>query len=61
MKSGWVNLDVGKRQFSLQGFSPQDNNVKVAIIFRGTGKRISEEEKLAYYNAVYVYWQKIEQ
>ena len=47
---------LDKRQCSLQVcFSSEDNNVKVVIIFRGTGKRIAEAEKLAYDNAVDVY------
>lgn len=37
---------------------PGDNNVKVGIIFGGTGKGISEEEKLACHNAVDIYWLK---
>ena len=50
---------LDKRQCSLQVcFYPEDNNVKVGIKFRGTGKRISDEEKLTYHNAVNVYRQK---
>ena len=37
---------------------PEGNIVKVGIVFSGTGKRNSEAEKLAYHNAVDVYWQK---
>lgn len=36
----------------------EGNIVKVRIVFSGTGKRNSEAEKLAYHNAVDVYWQK---
>lgn len=57
----WLNQPgswLNKRQCTLQFFFPQDNNGKDGIIFKGTGKRISEEEKLAYHNAADVYWQK---
>ena len=58
----WVSQPgnvLDKRQCSLQVcFYPEDNNMKVGIKFRGTGKRISDEEKLAYHNAVNVYRQK---
>ena len=39
-------------------FSPVKDKCRVAIIFRGTGKRISPDEKAAYHKAVDVYWQK---
>ncbi len=48
-----------KRQCALQVcFSPERPPVRIAIIFRGKGKRISENEKMAYHQDVDVYWQK---
>ena len=45
----WVaNPGAGleKRQCSVQlAFSPEDDNLRVSIIFRGTGKRISEDDQ----------------
>ena len=47
-----------KRQATLQVcYSPEDNNVKIEVIFRGTGKRIAPHEKEAYHKDVDVYWQ----
>ena len=42
-----------KRQCSVQlAFSPEDDNLRVAVIFRGTGKRISEDEINSYHKSV---------
>ena len=42
-----------KRQYSVQlAFSPEDDNLRVAVIFRGTGKRISEDEINSYHKSV---------
>jgi hypothetical protein len=58
----WVNQPSGgleKRQCTLQVcFSPVGDNIRIAIIFRGTGKRISAQEKASYHPAVDVYWQE---
>ena len=46
-----------KRQCSLQlCFSPE-NDVRIEIIFRGKGKRITEMEKRSYHQSVDIYWQ----
>ena len=48
-----------KRQCTLQiAFSPVGSKLRIAIIFRGTGKRISEDEKAAYHKDVDIYWQE---
>ena len=48
-----------KRQCSVQlAFSPEDDNSRMAVIFRGTGKRISEDEINSYHKSVDVYWQQ---
>ena len=39
-------------------FSPVKGKCRVVIIFRGTGKRISPDEKAAYHKGVDVHWQK---
>ena len=39
-------------------FSPKDTNAGIAVIFRGSGKRIGEDEKESYHKGVNVYWQK---
>lgn len=50
---------LDKRQCTLQMcFSPEDNNCRIDIIFRGSGKRIADEEKQLYHKDVDVYWQK---
>ena len=49
---------LDKRQCTLQiCFSPEDNHVKVEIIFRGKGKRIKPQERAAYHKDVDIYWQ----
>ena len=56
-----VNLDAGleKHQCSLQlAFSPVDDKLRISIIFRGTGKRVSDDEKKAYHENVDIYWQE---
>ena len=48
-----------KRQCPLQlAFSPVHDSIKLAIIFRGKGKRISEDEINAYHKSIDVYWQE---
>ena len=58
----WVSQPgsgLDKRQCTLQiCFSPEYNKVSVGIIFRGTGKRVTEEERAAYHKSVDIYWQK---
>ena len=44
---------LAKRQCSLQGHQPL-----LAIIFRGGGKRITNDEKLAYHPDVVIYFSK---
>ena len=39
-------------------FSPEDYNLRVGVIFQGTGKRISEDEINSYLKSVNVYWQQ---
>ena len=55
----WVRQPASgleKRQCSLQVcFSPVKDKCRIAIIFRDTGKRISEDEKAAYHKGVDVY------
>ena len=47
-----------KRQCTLQVcFSPTSDNIHIAVIFRGTGSKISADEKAAYHQDVDVYWQ----
>ena len=57
----WISqpsCGLEKRQCTLQVcFSPVKDKCRVAIIFRGTGKRISADEKKAYHKGVDVYWQ----
>ena len=49
---------LDKRQCSLQVcFSPENNQVRTEIIFRGTGKNISQSEKRKYHKSVDVFWQ----
>ena len=57
----WVSQPgsgLDKRLLIQSLFSPWRKYCESCIIFRGTGKQISEEEKLAYPNAVDVYQQK---
>ena len=58
----WVeNPGAGleKQQCSVQlAFSPEDDNLRIAVIFRGTGKRISEDEINSYHESVNVCWQQ---
>ena len=58
----WVaNSGAGleKRQFSVQlAFTPEEYNLRDAIVFRGTGKRISDDEINFYHKSVDVYWQQ---
>eukprot|EP00795_Rhopilema_esculentum_P014944 gene14944-biopygen848 len=57
----WVSTPgpgLDKRQCTLQiCFAAEGPPVKIAIIFRGTGKRISQDEIQAYHKDVDVYWQ----
>ena len=47
-----------KRQCTLKiCFSPTGKQPKLAIVFRGTGKRISEDEKQSWHKDVDVYFQ----
>ena len=45
-----------KRQCTLQICISPESKVRIAIIFRGSGKRISNDEKKAYHPTVDVYW-----
>ena len=59
----WVaspGAGLEKRQCTLQICISPDaaTKVKFAVIFRGTGKRISSEEKAQYHKDVDVYWQQ---
>ena len=59
----WVaspGAGLEKRQCTLQICILPDaaTKVKFAVIFRGTGKRISNEEKAQYHKDVDVYWQQ---
>lgn len=50
---------LDKRQCTLQVcFRPTGDQPKLGIIFRGTGKRISEDEKKAYHPDIDVYFQE---
>lgn len=57
----WVSTSgsgLDKRQCTLQiCFSPGNTKIKIAIIFRGKGKRITDDELKAYHRDVDVYWQ----
>ena len=47
---------LDKRQCTLQiAFRPEENQPRLAIIFRGTGQKISEEEKKAWHPDIDVY------
>ena len=49
---------LDKRQCTLQvAFRPEGNQPRLAIIFRGKGKRISQDEKLTWHSGVDVYFQ----
>ena len=49
---------LDKRQCTLQvAFRPEGKQPRLAIIFRGKGKRISEDEKLAWHPGVDIYFQ----
>ncbi|XP_065665464.1 uncharacterized protein LOC136086894 [Hydra vulgaris] len=48
---------LDKRQANLQICFNPEGIVRPALIFRGKGKRISQDEVLAYYTDVDVYWQ----
>ena len=46
-----------KRQCTLQVcFSPENNQLKIEVIFRGSGQRIKAQEQAAYHRSVDVYW-----
>ena len=50
---------LDKRQCTLQvAFGSVTKDVKIAIIFRGTGKKNSKDETEAYHESVDIYWQK---
>ena len=57
----WVSTlgpGLDKRQCTLQiCFAPEGPPVRSGIIFRGTGKRVSTDEKNAFHKDVDVYWQ----
>ena len=57
----WVSTPgpgLDKRQCTLQiCFAPEGPPVRIGIIFRGTGKRVSTDETNAYHKDVDVYWQ----
>ena len=57
----WVSnpgSGLEKHQCTLQvGFSPGDDSLRISVIFRGKGKRISADEKAAYHKDVDIYWQ----
>ena len=57
----WVSTPgsgLDKRQCTLQiCFSPGDTKIRIAIIFRGKGKRITDDELKAYHKDVDIYWQ----
>ena len=61
-KNVWVSqpgAGLEKRQCTLQiFFSLSGKQPKVAIIFRGSGKRISEVEKASWHPQIYVFFQK---
>ena len=39
-------------------FSAEGTNTRIAVIFRGSGKKITEDEKQSYHKGVDIYWQK---
>ena len=50
---------LNKRQCTLQVcFRPTGEQPRLAVIFHGTGKRVSEDEKAAYHHDMDVYWQE---
>lgn len=50
---------LDKRQCTLQVcFRPTEDQPKLGIIFRGTGKRISEDERKAYHPDIDIYFQE---
>ena len=51
---------LDKRQASLQvAFTPTGNNIRIDIVFRGTGKQITKAERKAYDKDVDVFFQKV--
>ena len=46
-----------KRQYTLELASPKGTNIRPGIIFRGTGKRISQDEIQTYHKSVDIFWQ----
>ena len=61
IKFGWPILAQvwKKRQYSvLRAFTPEDNNVRVAIVFCGNSKKISDDEINCYHKSVNKYWQQ---
>ena len=38
-------------------FTPEDNDSRVSILYRGMGKQISEDERQSYHKSVDIYWQ----
>ena len=61
MHNTWISQPgsgLEKRQCSLQVmFRPEGEQTKLAIIFRGQGKRISQDEKSEWHKGVNVYFQ----
>ena len=60
-KSVWVNqpgCDLEKRQCTLQIYLGPGKQPRVAIIFRGSGKRITEDEKASWHTDVDIFFQQ---
>ena len=56
----WVSQPgsgLDKRQCTLQICISPEGKVRLAVIFRGKGKRISPDEKESYHKDVDIYWQ----
>ena len=58
----WVVIpgaELEKRQCSAElVFTPEDDNLRVAIVFRGTGRSISNDDINCYHKSANVYWQQ---
>ena len=61
-RNTWISQpgsSLEKRQYSLQVmFRPEDQQPCLAIIFKGRGKRITDDKKLAYQPDVDIYLKK---
>lgn len=49
---------LDKRQCSMQvALTPEDDDLRISVIFQGTGKHTFADEKKSYHKSCDVYWQ----